>query len=271
MYGAVIGDVVGSVFEWHNIFTKEFPLFSERGKFTDSTILTMAAADWCMSGGSPEEYLLKWCDKYSGSDLSGHDVYRKELRDWLENTEQKINYPDANGAVMRISPIPFLLTDREEALERAMEFTLATHDHPASVRAVRAYVTAIHDIYDGMDTENIKRHIAAEFSYNTQRPFGSLRYKRIAFMCNDTVSEAIICALDAESFEDALRNAVSLGGDSPTMACMTGALAEALFGIPMKTGTECLGYLDEHVREVLNRLYSAVPKENNYFGAEKEK
>lgn len=265
MYGAVIGDIVGSVYEWNNIYTKEFPLFSNKGKFTDSTILTMAAAEWVLDGGNPEIHIRRWGTKYNGRDVIGRDLYRKSFREWLADPEKKILHADPNGAVMRVSPIPFLIADTDEALQRAMEFTMATHSHPDTIRAVRAYVTTMHDIYAGMDTKEIKRHIAVDFSFDTQRPFGSLRYKKLVFSRNDLVSDAIICALDAVSFEDAIRNAVSLGADSDSLACMSGALAEALFGIPKDIGKMALPYLDDSVRGVLSRLYSVRPKSLSYF------
>lgn len=265
MYGAVIGDIVGSVYEWNNIYTKEFPLFSNNGKFTDSTILTMAAAEWILDGGNPEIHIRRWGTKYNGRDVIGRDLYRKSFREWLADPEKKILHADPNGAVMRVSPIPFLIADTDEALQRAMEFTMATHSHPDTIRAVRAYVTTMHDIYAGMDTKEIKRHIAVDFSFDTQRPFGSLRYKKLVFSRNDLVSDAIICALDAVSFEDAIRNAVSLGADSDSLACMSGALAEALFGIPKDIGKMALPYLDDSVRGVLSRLYSVRPKSLSYF------
>lgn len=265
MYGAVIGDIVGSVYEWNNIYTKEFPLFSDRGKFTDSTILTMAAAEWVLDGGNPEMHIRRWGTKYNGRDIVGRDLYRKSFREWLLDPEKKILHSDPNGAVMRISPIPFLIPDTEEALQRAMEFTMATHLHPDTIRSVRAYVTAMHDIYAGMDRREIKRHISIDFSLDTQRPFGSLRYKKLVFSRNDLVCDAIICALDANSFEDAIRNAVSLGADSDSLASMSGALAEALFGIPKDIGRTGLSYLDDSVRGVLSRMYAERPKALSYF------
>lgn len=265
MYGAVIGDIVGSVYEWNNIHNKDFLLFNERGGFTDDTVLTMATAEWVMDGGNPEDYLLKWGRLYDGLNDFGKGWFGKGFREWVANPGRQPYKADTNGAVMRISPVPFLIRDTNQALEKAMEFTMVTHNHPDSIRAVRAYVTVMHDIFDGMDSRDIKKHIAQDFCYDMERPVGSLQYKKFIYSCNGTVPQAMICALDASSFEDALRNAVSLGGDSDTLACMAGALAEARFGVPKDVGNKALEYLDNNVLGVLKKMYKLVPQKQDYF------
>ena len=265
MFGAVIGDVIGSVYEWNNIKSKDFPLFSKNCTFTDDTILTSAASDWAVNGGDAEKIIRKWGNKYKERSTFGKGAFSKGFLSWLEDESKGAYQSRANGAVMRISPIPFLIRDTKKAIAKALEFTNVTHNHVESLDAVEAYVEVMHANFKKNSVEEIKGFVADKFGYDMSRSVDEIRanYKGFPWKCIDTVPEAMICALDANSYEDAVRNAVSLGGDSDTLAAMAGALAEARFGMDDKIRQEGVKYLDVNVKFALYRQYSVYGGEQS--------
>ena len=261
MYGAVIGDVIGSVYEWNNIKTKEFPLFSKECSFTDDTILTIAAADWCMNGGAADDALRFWGEKYilsSTENKYGKAWFGKGFMNWINNPDMGSYQAHTNGAVMRLSPIPFLIRDTPKAIDKAFEFTNITHDHPESLKAVEAYIHVMHKIFKNENPEQIKDFIENKFGYNMHQSLEEIRnsYGKFDYTCAKTVPEAMTIALNASSFEDTIRSTISVGGDSDTLAAMSGALAEARFGIPRNIGTKTLQFLDKDVKNILHQQYT---------------
>ncbi len=257
MFGAVIGDIVGSVYEWNNIKTTDFPLFSKDCIFTDDTILTVAAADWVMNGGKPEDVLRRWGKKYVGENKFGKNSFGPGFQKWLENEDMGPYQANTNGCVMRVSPVPFLIRNRNTALQKAEELTNVTHNHPDSIRAVRAYVDVMLQAFSGETPENMRRMLEVNYGYDMSRSVEEIRRVsgKFIYTCNYSVPQAMICALEANSFEEALRNAVSLGGDSDTIACMSGAIAEARFGIPQDIGLNALKYIDRDICGILKNMY----------------
>ena len=228
MWGAIIGDIVGSVYEWDRIKTKDFEFFNERGHFTDDSVCTAAVADMLLHDLPEAATLQSWCRRYPGMSYGG----RFRFFIWREPPEPYNSF--GNGAAMRVSPAAFLnRDDLGAALAASDRVTAITHDHPEGMKGARATVHAIWLALNGGDPATIRATVAAEYAYDLSRTVDEIR-PSYAFneTCQETVPESITCALESNSFEDAIRNAVSLGGDSDTVAAIAGPVAEGLHGIP---------------------------------------
>ena len=228
MWGAIIGDIVGSVYEWDRIKTKDFEFFSPRGHFTDDAVCTAAVADILLHDRLPAPTLQAWCRRYP------HVSYGGWFRQWIGHESPEPYNSFGNGAAMRVSPAAFLhRDDLAAALAASDRVTAVTHDHPEGMKGARATVHAIWLALNGEDPAMIRATITAEYGYDLTRTVDQIR-PGYAFneTCQETVPESITCALESASFEDAIRSAVSLGGDSDTVAAIAGPIAEALHGIP---------------------------------------
>ncbi len=228
MWGAIIGDIVGSVYEWDRIKTKDFEFFSDRGHFTDDSVCTAAVADMLLHDVPGAATLQKWCRRYPGMSYGGW------FGQWIWHESPEPYNSFGNGAAMRVSPAAFLnRDDLAAALAASDRVTAITHDHPEGMKGARSTVHAIWLALSGGDPATIRATIAAEYAYDLTLTVDEIR-PRYTFneTCQETVPESITCALESASFEDAIRNAVSLGGDSDTVAAIAGPIAEALHGIP---------------------------------------
>ena len=228
MWGAVIGDIVGSVYEWDRIKTKEFEFFSPRGHFTDDSVCTAAVADILLHDLPEAATLQAWCRRHPAMSYGGW------FRQWMHHESPEPYNSYGNGAAMRVSPAALLNRgDLPAALAASDRVTAITHDHPEGMKGARVTVHAIWLALNGADPATIRATITAEYGYDLTRTVDEIR-PGYAFneTCQGTVPESITCALESASFEDAIRNAVSLGGDSDTVAAIAGPIAEALHGIP---------------------------------------
>ncbi|MBX2996307.1 MAG: ADP-ribosylglycohydrolase family protein [Bdellovibrionaceae bacterium] len=252
MLGAVIGDIVGSVYEFDNIKTKDFPFFQDRCRFTDDTICTLALAECLLDGGDPAIYLRRWCREYESS-------YGFGFRRWVHDDNAGPYNSWGNGAAMRVSPAAYLAKNHQDALRLAEHITQVTHDHPRGLLGAAAVTTAIWLALSGATAAEIRKQIERQYRYDLGRRVDEIRPSyEFNESCDGTVPEAITCALEAQDFEDAIRNAISIGGDSDTVAAITGSIAEALFGIPSDLRTAAMPFLRDRFIEVLNRSYKSV-------------
>jgi len=251
MLGAITGDIVGSIYEWNNIKTKEFPLFGKNCKFTDDTVMTIAVAEGLMNGGKPDDFInsMKRLGKiYPNSGYGGN------FRKWLFSDDREPYNSWGNGSAMRVSPVGWVF-DSLEATENAAEVSVAvTHNHPEGIKGAQATAAAIFLARNGKSKKEIKDYIENRYGYDLSRTLDEIRpaYK-FDVSCQGTVPEAIIAFLESADFEDAIRNAISLGGDSDTLAAITGSIAEVAYGIPKKIKAKAISLLDEPLLEVLNR------------------
>ncbi len=257
MLGAIIGDIVGSAYEFHNIKTKDFPLFSDRSCFTDDTILTCATAEWLLTSQKPEDVLLKWGKRYQNRTYENGTIaaFGKGFTTWLE-TQQPYN-AKSNGCVMRLSPFLLAFSDKEEALQKAIEFTKITHNHEESIQATCAYIETGFLLKKGVSSQIIKNYISTKYAYDLSPSLDDIRpnYNKFYCSCKNSVPQALIAALDATSYEDAIRGAISLGGDSDTLASMAGGLAEMRFKIPVKIQKQASKFMDTNVVQTLHAFY----------------
>lgn len=229
MTGAIAGDIIGSVYEFDNIKTTDFPLFTNESDYTDDTIMTVAVADWLLNGGD----LAKVMQRYGREYPYPTGGYGGRFSGWLREKDPLPYNSWGNGSAMRVSAVGWMFDSLEKTLEVAKETAIVTHNHPEGIKGAQATAAAIYLARTGKSKQDIKLYIETTFSYDLGRTCDEIRpFYRFNESCQGTVPEAIIAFLDSSDFEDAIRLAVSLGGDSDTLACITGGIAEAFYGIP---------------------------------------
>lgn len=260
MIGAVAGDIIGSIYEWNNIKTKDFELFPDHCFFTDDTVLTVALADSILTG-TPYVNNLKtfyrWYPDggYGGSFLNWADSqYSEPYNSW------------GNGAAMRISPAGYAYNDLDTVLQKAKEFTEITHSHPEGIKGGQATAAAIFLARNGESKEGIKTFIEKTFDYALSRHVDEIRptYK-FDVSCQGTVPQAIRAFIDSCDFEDAIRTAVSLGGDTDTLTCITGGIAQAFYGgVPIAIQKKAYSVLDDRLEQITRKFMECYCSENSY-------
>ena len=242
MLGAIIGDIVGSIYEWNNIKTKSFPLFSEKRFFTDDTVMTVAVAEALLNGGTPDDFIdsMKKIGRlYPNSGYGGHFI------SWLFSNDCEPYNSWGNGAAMRVSPCGWYAKSLDEAETLAEISASVTHNHPEGIKGAQATTAAIYLALTENSKPEIKSYIESKYGYDLNRTLDEIRpIYQFNETCQETVPEAIIAFVESNDFEDAIRNAISLGGDSDTLAAITGSIAEAAYGVPTDIEERALGYLD---------------------------
>ncbi|MCL1492059.1 MAG: ADP-ribosylglycohydrolase family protein [Pseudanabaena sp. Salubria-1] len=254
MLGAIVGDIVGSIYEFNNHRSKDFPLFGVDCKFTDDTVLTIAVADCLMNNGNYTEYIKNYARKYTGRGYGGR------FRQWISSESMEPYNSWGNGSAMRVSAVGFAYNDLEAVMNEAKRSAEVTHNHPEGIKGAQATAVAIFMARKGQSKEDIKTAIAQSFDYDLNRTVDEIRPTYVFNeSCQETVPEAIIAFLESKDFEDAIRNAISLGGDSDTLACITGGIAEAFYGgVPTDIAKKALSYLDFNMREVVEKFYGSL-------------
>lgn len=257
MLGGIIGDIVGSIYEFHNIKTKDFPLFSERCGYTDDSVLTIATAQWLLDGGSQSDsgnYYFRYAFNYPHP----NGGYGSGFYKWVgraENGDFSPYYSCGNGSAMRVGPVGWAFDNEEDVLKAARYSAEATHNHPEGIKGAQATARCILLARDGWEKEDIRFAIEEEFKYNLAFTCDSIRDTyQWGSTCQDTVPQAIVAFLDGVDFEDCIRNAISIGGDSDTLACITGSIAEAYFGIPKEIYDKGMEYLNPHFKNVVQEF-----------------
>jgi ADP-ribosylglycohydrolase len=241
MLGAIAGDIIGSVYEWHNIKTIDFELFSPGCRFTDDTVLTVALADAILSGADYAEKMKAYFHRYPNAGYGGR------FADWVLSHPSFPYNSWGNGAAMRISPVGYAYDSLEETLSKAEFFTEVTHNHPEGIKGGCATAAAIYLARTGKSKTEIKEYIGSTFGYDLERTLDEIRPNyHFDVSCQGTVPQAITAFLESDDFEDAIRKAISLGGDSDTLACITGGIAQAFYGgVPGFVSEKVYGILDE--------------------------
>lgn len=243
MIGAVTGDIVGSVYEWNNIKTKDFPLFVDRCFFTDDTILTIALADTILTGTPYVENLKTFYRWYPDGGYGG------SFDRWARSQHSEPYNSWGNGAAMRISPVGYAFDVLETVLAKAEEYTAFTHNHPEGIKGGQSVAAAIFLARSGKSKAEIRQYIEAQFGYDLSRHVDEIR-PTYSFdeSSQGTVPQAIRAFIDSTDFEDAIRTAISLGGDSDTLACITGGIAQAFYrGVPDTIQKTVYRVLDERL------------------------
>ena len=251
MIGAIAGDIIGSVYEFERIKSKQFDLFSPDCCFTDDTVLTVALAESILTGNDYTSLMRAYYRRYPDAGYGGL------FHQWARAHENQPYNSWGNGAAMRISSVGFAFDTLDEVLVRAAEYTAVTHNHGEGIKGAQATAAAIFLARTATTKADIKQYTAATFHYDLSRSVDEIRPTyRFNESCQGTVPEAIVCFLESTDFEDAIRNAISLGGDSDTLACITGGIAQAFYGVPPAIADRAMSFLDQDLRGVTARFTS---------------
>lgn len=248
--GAVIGDVIGSVFEWNNIKTTDFDLFNQECVFTDDTVLTIAVADCILNKKDFAKTIWEYGRKYFGRGYGG------SFRNWLQEDNLKPYGSFGNGSAMRASAVGFAFNDIETVMEVAKQSAEVTHNHPEGIKGAQATATAIFLARQGKSKQEIKDYITQTFDYNLDFTLDEMRptYK-FDVTCQGSVPQAIVAFLESSDFENAIRLAISIGGDSDTIACITGGIASAFYKqIPTEIMDFVVDKLPNEYIEIMNKF-----------------
>ncbi len=239
MIGAIAGDIIGSVYEWNNVKYEDFELFKPHSRFTDDTVLTVAVADCILKGKDYALTLKEYGKKYPRAG------YGERFNSWLNSDRMQPYNSFGNGSAMRVSPVGFAFNSLEEVLKEAKKSAEVTHNHPEGIKGAQVAAAAIFLAREDAGKEKIKEYITAYFGYNLEQTLQEIRPNyRFDVTCQGSVPQAITAFLESEDYEDAIRKAVSIGGDSDTIACITGGIAQAYYKIIPE-------YLIEKTRELL--------------------
>ena len=253
MLGAILGDMVGSPFEFdHNNYKhKDFPLLNEKSNFTDDTVMTVAVA-WGLIAGQGDAQKTFAEVQHEMRPLGKaypNAGYGGMFGRWLRAEHPQPYGSFGNGSAMRMAAAGWLFDTLDKTLEMAKVTAEVTHNHPEGIKGAQATAAAIFLARTGHSKPEIRQYVEQTFGYDLSRTCDEIRpYYRHVETCQQTVPEAIIAFLESTGFEDALRNAVSLGGDSDTLACITGGIAEAFYGMPSELQQETLKRLPEEMR-----------------------
>ncbi len=228
LLGAVSGDVIGSVYEFQRQKTYDFPLFTARSEFTDDSVLTLAIADAILHNRSYQDCLREYARAWPNRGYGGL------FRQWIYREDPKPYNSFGNGSAMRVSAVGWAFATAEEVLSEAERSAAVTHNHPEGIRGAQAAALSVYLARNRASKQTIKQEIIARFGYDLDRTLQKIRpgYE-FSESCQETVPEAIIAFIESENYEDAIRKAISLGGDADTLAAITGAIAEAYYsGVP---------------------------------------
>jgi ADP-ribosylglycohydrolase len=224
MLGAIAGDIIGSAYEWRRTKSYDFDLFTPRSRFTDDTVLTIAVADCILHN---KEYATTFKEYGRSFPRAG---WGGMFSRWIRSDNIAPYNSFGNGSAMRVSPIGFAFNTLDRVLDEAKHTAEVTHNHSEGIKGAQAVAVAIFFARNGHDKAVIKEYIEKRFDYNLHRSWEDIRPSyRANETCQGSVPEAIIAFLDSTSFEDAVRKAVSLGGDADTQACIAGGIAQAYY------------------------------------------
>ena len=276
MYGAILGDIIGSPFEFdRGDKTKEFDLFTKGCDFTDDSVMTIAVGEALLAVGPEatvkeiEEAVVTnmqdWGKRYPYAGYGGRFRY------WLRERNPKPYGSYGNGSAMRVSAVGWLYDSLERTREVARATANVTHNPPEGIKGAEATASAIYMARNGFSKEEIKEYIEREFHYNLDRTLDEIRPGyHMDETCQRTVPEAIIAFLESKDFEDAIRNAVSLGGDTDTLGAITGSIAEAFYGISDVLIAECRSRIDEGLMtDILDEFDHILGRDKNADSDEK--
>ena len=261
MLGAIVGDIVGSRFEWDNLKSKKFELLHPSCFFTDDSLMTIALAkaildckgDYALLSEASVKRMLQFGRSYP------YAGYGPAFSMWLETDGSRSYNSFGNGAGMRVSACGFAANSLEEAKDLSFKVTRVTHDHPEGIKGAEATAVCIYLARTGSSLKEIRKHVNEHY-YKLDFTLDGIRDSyEFDVSCQGTVPQAIEAFLESTSFEDAIRNAISIGGDSDTVAATTGGIAEAFYGIPKDIRQKTMTYLDDKLRAVVNEFESKFP------------
>lgn len=250
MFGAIVGDVAGSHYENFPIKSTDFDFFREHSCFTDDSVLTIAVADWILHGGQLYKYFHDYVERYPRAGYGGTFI------NWARGGDTEPYNSWGNGSAMRVSPVAYAKDSLEEVLALARQSASVTHNHPDGIAGAQATAGSIFLARTGKSKSEIRTFVESKFNYDLSRSIEEIRPNySFDVSCAGSVPESIIAFLQSDSFESAVRLAVSLGGDADTMACIAGAIAEPFYdGIPNNLLSKTKTYLDSQLLETADKF-----------------
>ena len=250
MLGAIAGDVIGSVYEFDPAGSEDFPLFHKYSRPTDDSVLTVAVAEAILERRPYAENIRRWAHRYPDAGYGGM------FHQWMHEPGAGPYQSYGNGSAMRVSPAAWVHDTLEATLDEARRTSEVTHDHPEGIRGAQAVAGAIFVARTGGSREAVRELVQGRFGYNASLPLEQMRRdSRFDETCQGTVPQAVSVALVSTGVEDAIRKAVSIGGDADTLACIAGSIAEALHGgVPRALADPVLTRLDADLRGVVDRF-----------------
>ena len=260
MLGAIIGDIVGSIYEFQNTKSMDFDLITPWSNFTDDSVMTLAVAKWLVEDEAHTIHYLIYCMQELGNRYPNAG-YGGNFSAWLREDEPQPYNSWGNGAGMRVSPVGLYAKTLDEALALAALTASVSHNHPEGVKGAQAIAACVFLCKEGKSKQEIKEYIENTFYYNLNRTIAEIR-PRYDFneSCQGSVPEAIIAFLEGNSFEEVIRLAVSLGGDSDTIGAMAGAIAACCYEIPQSISDKCNAILTEDLREIKDNFIEFIEK-----------
>ena len=256
MLGAVAGDIIGSVYEFRNVKSTDFELFMPQSMFTDDSVMTLAVAKWLIEDKTHSQQHLIRCMQELGRKYPKAG-YGGSFERWLVMDHPQPYNSWGNGSGMRVSPVGLWAKTLDEALALAVITASVSHNHPEGVKGAQAIAASVFLCKEGKSKREIKEYVENTFGYDLDRTIAEIRpnyYFDVS--CQGSVPEAIIAFLEGNSFEEVVRLAISLGGDSDTIACMAGAIAACMYPIPDGIVEACDKILTDDLREIKNQFFS---------------
>ncbi len=252
MLGAIVGDVVGSIYEGKVIRRKDFDLFTSKSHFTDDTVLTVAVADSILTNEPYAKSIKKYFNQYPRAGYGGRFI------SWGFSDSLEPYNSFGNGSAMRVSPVAYAWDDLESVLKEAERSAAATHNHPEGIKGAQAIAAAIFMARQNHSKSDIKAFIESTFMYDLS--LGVDAVEPAGVTCQQSVPQALIAFLDSTSFEETIRNAIFIGGDSDTLACMAGSIAEAFYGgVPAAIAQAAIACLDDFLKSTTQQFRSKYP------------
>ena len=266
MFGAILGDMIGAPYEFNNIHTEDFTLFTSRTEFTDDTVMTLAVADALMEAYGKDETEIKYQlvrKMQAYGKKWPHAGYGGMFAQWLREKYPEPYNSFGNGSAMRVSPAGWLYDTLEETLQKAQWTAEVTHNHPEGIKGAQAAAACIWMARNQYGKDEIMNYVTETFGYDLTETTDSIR-KWYFFneTCQKTVPQAIRVFYESGSFEETIRKSVSLGGDSDTLACIAGSIAEAYYGVPDEMKQEALKRLDPRLITVLEKFEAFLSEKN---------
>lgn len=258
MLGAIIGDIVGSRYEFTGAPEKGFELFVPDCSFTDDSVCTVAIADAVLNGRDYQESLLDWCRRYP-EPMGG---YGNMFHEWVNSDNPHPMNSFGNGSAMRVSAVGWLFDDLDDVLEEAKRTAIVSHNHPEGIKGAQCVAALIYWLRTCRITkDDVEKVVLKKFGYEipSLRDVNKIGSEgHFDGTCQETVPMAIRCFLESESFEDAIRYAVLASGDTDTKADIAGAIAEAFYEVPEELSDKALEYLPDDMLAVLDAFYANV-------------
>ena len=248
MFGAIVGDVAGSHYEHFPTKSLDFDFFKEHSCVTDDSVLTIAVADWILNGGQLYDYFHRYVARYPNAGYGGTFI------NWARCLDTEPSNSWGNGSAMRVSPTAYAADSLDAVLELARCSAIVTHDHPDGIAGAQATAGCVFLARTGHSKNEIQEFVISKFGYDLSRKLDDIRHSySFDVSCAGSVPESIIAFMESESFESAIRLAISLGGDSDTMACIAGAIAEPFYGgVPDELRQKTRTYIDDQLLTVVD-------------------